>query len=579
MALRTNLTQCWPLTSNSLAGSEAGSALTASFAGGGAAAAYVAGAPGPCWQFGASSQFALDGVAPPTQFALAVWWWSAGSLSNGGTLASLTLADSHYYQMMAEPAGFVIKARSRAGGAIADASDPGNAVSSGWNLSVMLVDLTSGSENIRIWQNGTMSAPTAITTVPAGSGNKLGFGVIRRDSDGGFLDGLYTKYIALWSGGLPTDADLDAWYADPTAILGAPASPVLSSPTIVSTGNTIATVRVTTDTAPTGSSILAVQVLPAADATPTAAAILASPTQTITSGASGARDFNLTGLTNGTAYKAHFAQTGPSNVVSTASFTPSTVPGAPTIGTAVAGNAQATVNGTAPGSTGGSAITGYRSTATPGGSTVTGASLPITHTGLTNGAAYTFTLAAQNANGYGAESAASNSVTPSSGADVTPPTLGGSITIGTVTSSSIQASWSAGSDNVAVTSYEVSSNGGGSYSDVGNVLTYTFTGLAPSTSYALRVRAKDAAGNVSSALSATQSTGAAPSSITGTFTLPGTDDRTDKQEVTLHTVQALSSLTVDGNGATVNGAPASLAANGFFRLRFDAQSVAWYRVG
>lgn len=191
--------------------------------------------------------------------------------------------------------------------------------------------------------------------------------------------------------------------------------PVLSSPTTVSTGNTIATVRVTTDTAPTGSSILAVQVLPAADATPTAAAILAAPTQTITSGASGARDFNLTGLTNGTAYKAHFAQTGPSNVVSTASFTPSTVPGAPTIGTATAGNAQATVNGTAPGSTGGSEITGYRSTATPGGSTVTGASLPITHTGLTNGTAYTFTLAAQNANGYGAESAASNSVTPSAG--------------------------------------------------------------------------------------------------------------------------------------------------------------------
>lgn len=363
-------------------------------------------------------------------------------------------------------------------------------------------------------------------------------------------------------------------FNDPTV-----GGPVLSSPTIVSTGNTIATVRVTTDTAPTGSSILAVQVLPAADATPTAAAILAAPTQTITSGASGARDFNLTGLTNGAAYKAHSAQTGPSNMVSTASFTPSTVPGAPTIGTATAGNAQATVNGTAPGSTGGSEITGYRSTATPGGSTVTGASLPITHTGLTNGAAYTFTLAAQNANGYGAESAASNSVTPSSGADVTPPTLGGSITIGTVTSSSIQASWSAGSDNVAVTSYEVSSNGGGSYSDVGNVLTYTFTGLAPSTSYALRVRAKDAAGNVSSALSATQSTGAAPSSITGTFTLPGADDRTDKQEVTLHTVQALSSLTVDGNGATVNGAPASLAANGFFRLRFDAQSVAWYRVG
>jgi cellulose 1,4-beta-cellobiosidase len=63
---------------------------------------------------------------------------------------------------------------------------------------------------------------------------------------------------------------------------------------------------------------------------------------------------------------------------------------------------------------------------------------------------------------------------------------------------------------VGVTSYEVSSNGGSGYVDAGNVLTYTFAGLPPSTSYGLRVRAKDAAGNVSTpALAATQSTAAA----------------------------------------------------------------------
>ncbi len=199
------------------------------------------------------------------------------------------------------------------------------------------------------------------------------------------------------------------------------AAPVVSSPTVVSTGNTIATVRVTTDTAPSGSSTLAVRTRAAAAPAWTDAEVLASPTATLTSGASGARDFNLTGLTNGTALAADFAQTGPSNVVSTSSFTPSTVPGAPTIGTAVAGNAQATVNGTAPASNGGATITGYRSTATPGGSTVTNATLPITHTGLSNGTAYTFTLAAQNTRGYGAESAASNSVTPS--APGTAPTI------------------------------------------------------------------------------------------------------------------------------------------------------------
>lgn len=112
---------------------------------------------------------------------------------------------------------------------------------------------------------------------------------------------------------------------------------------------------------------------------------------------------------------------------------------------------------------------------------------------------------------------------PPEPSDTTPPTLGGSITIGTVTSSSIHASWPAGADDVAVTSYEVSSNGGSSYTDVGNVLTYTFSGLAASTSYSLRVRAKDAAGNVSTPLSATQSTSAAPSvptslAITGSAT-------------------------------------------------------------
>lgn len=91
------------------------------------------------------------------------------------------------------------------------------------------------------------------------------------------------------------------------------------------------------------------------------------------------------------------------------------VPDAPTIGTATGGNAQAVVTFTAPSSDGGSPITGYRVTSSPGGITATGSSSPITITGLTNGTSYTFTVAAQNAVGYSAESAASNSVTPAAG--------------------------------------------------------------------------------------------------------------------------------------------------------------------
>lgn len=59
-----------------------------------------------------------------------------------------------------------------------------------------------------------------------------------------------------------------------------------------------------------------------------------------------------------------------------------------------------------------SGATGYRVISSPGSITATGTSSPITVSGLTAGTAYTFEIQAQNSVGYGAYSAASNSVTP-----------------------------------------------------------------------------------------------------------------------------------------------------------------------
>ena len=121
------------------------------------------------------------------------------------------------------------------------------------------------------------------------------------------------------------------------------------------------------------------------------------------------------------------------------------VPGAPTIGTAAASNAQATVNFAPPAFTGGASIAQYTATSSPGGLTGTCASSPCVVAGLTNGTAYTFTVTATNAAGTGAPSAASNAVAPV-----------GAPTIGT-------ASLPAGVDGVAYSQSIVASGGSSPY--------------------------------------------------------------------------------------------------------------------
>lgn len=65
----------------------------------------------------------------------------------------------------------------------------------------------------------------------------------------------------------------------------------------------------------------------------------------------------------------------------------------------------------------------------------------------------------------------------------------------------------------------------------------------------------------------------------GTLVLPSSSGVKDKQEILVNCTQAVTTLTVSGNGSTVTGAPTTLAANAFFRLRYDAVLTTWYRVG
>ncbi len=226
----------------------------------------------------------------------------------------------------------------------------------------------------------------------------------------------------------------------------------------------------------------------------------------------------VTGLTNGTAYT--FTVTATNAVGSgTSSFssiivTPATVPDAPTMGGATPGNAQASVTFTAPASDGGSTITGYTVTSSPGGITGTGAASPIVVAGLTNGTAYTFTVTATNAAGTSSDSAASTAVIP-----VTTP---GAPTMGTAAANSAQASVNftapASNGGSAITGYTVTSSPG-NFTGTGTVSPILVTGLTNGTAYSFTVTATNGAGT---GVASAASNGVTPSAPAGqpAYTLP-----------------------------------------------------------
>jgi hypothetical protein len=202
----------------------------------------------------------------------------------------------------------------------------------------------------------------------------------------------------------------------------------------------------------------------------------------------------ITGLTNGTSYTVSVKATnavGDSIASATATGTPMTTATVPTGVIAVRGNTQASVSWTASSNNGGSAITGYTVTSTPGSfqCTTTGAT-NCDVTGLTNGTSYTFRVTATNAVGTSAASTASVAVIPA--------TVPGAPTLITpiAGNSTITVSWTAPSNDggAAITGYTVSTTSGG-FTCTTAALTCDLTGLTNGTSYTVSVKATNAIGD------------------------------------------------------------------------------------
>jgi|GEM_PF-165509 len=156
------------------------------------------------------------------------------------------------------------------------------------------------------------------------------------------------------------------------------------------------------------------------------------------------------------------------------------------------------------------------------GSTLAGTSTTTSYTasGLTASTAYSFTVKARDAAGNVSAASSALSVTTSSSADTTAPTAPSGLSVASKTDTMVSLSWTASTDNVGVTGYDIYK--GLTLVGTSTTTSYTVSGLTASTAYSFTVKARDAAGNVSAASSALSVTTNASSNTSTGFHVSGT---------------------------------------------------------
>jgi fibronectin type 3 domain-containing protein len=213
--------------------------------------------------------------------------------------------------------------------------------------------------------------------------------------------------------------------------------------------------------------------------------------------------------------------------------------------------------------------------------------------GLTASSSYSYRVrakdAANNLSDYSSTSSATT--TSGGGGDVEPPTTPTALSGTAASSTQINLSWTASSDNVGVTGYLLERCQGASCSSFAQIATpsgttYSDTALSGSTTYVYRVRAQDAASNpsnYSSSATATTQSGAdtqAPSTPTSLTVTPGTTQMTlswppsiDNVGVTGYQIERCQ-----GSGCSTFTLIATVSTNGYVNTGLLAGVPYGYRV-
>lgn len=136
------------------------------------------------------------------------------------------------------------------------------------------------------------------------------------------------------------------------------------------------------------------------------------------------------------------------------------------------------------------------------------------------------------------------------------------------------------SDNIPVYS---AANGDTRRASLTSLVALLNTALSISDKYVTQYEAPAATGFTVTLPASSQSTHLVLTPVAGyaagTIVLAPSSSAVDKQEVLCVCTQAVTTLTITSAGATLIGAPTTLAANAFFRLRYDPVLKRWYRVG